>query len=328
PSDSKAALSSTDTVAATKPAEGSPTPPASSLPSFSFGGSSLAPSTPIKFGGAAQSTASPPMFGANSAIKPFSFSFSTAAAATVPAPPAFSFGGGSTGGSLAASSAKDGEKPPGPGDGGNADGGGGDDDEDEPKDEQIDTAKLMRGAGEENEETLHEARTKAYQFTGAGKGWADVGLGIVKLNRERAGGGAARLILRADGSGRVLLNARVFAGMDPRLEQARGVSFLAATQGGRPARFLLKIKDQDASKALFESLKGLVADAAAGTTAAASATEVCLESVDSAVAAGGTTPSFGTVRRCKELLQIPIMVMIRPRGGDFVYTDEELEVMK
>ncbi|KAJ3311731.1 hypothetical protein HDU76_003055 [Blyttiomyces sp. JEL0837] len=56
--------------------------------------------------------------------------------------------------------------------------------------------------------------------------------------------------------------------------------------------------------------------------------EVCLETVESAVTAGGTTPSFGTVKLCKELLTIPIMVMIRPRGGDFLYNDFEIEVMK
>jgi copper homeostasis protein CutC len=44
--------------------------------------------------------------------------------------------------------------------------------------------------------------------------------------------------------------------------------------------------------------------------------------------AGGTTPSIGTVQLCKELLKIPIMVMIRPRGGDFCYTDVEMEIMK
>ena len=41
----------------------------------------------------------------------------------------------------------------------------------------------------------------------------------------------------------------------------------------------------------------------------------------------GTTPSYGTIKVCKELLRIPIVVMIRPRGGNFVYDDAELQVM-
>jgi copper homeostasis protein len=42
---------------------------------------------------------------------------------------------------------------------------------------------------------------------------------------------------------------------------------------------------------------------------------------------GGTTPSLGTVLWCKKYLTIPVMVMIRPRGGNFVYERAELEIM-
>lgn len=72
--------------------------------------------------------------------------------------------------------------------------------------------------------------------------------------------------------------------------------------------------------------------------------EVCVESLAEALNAvhagatrielcenltvGGTTPSFGTIKKCKEILPVPFMVMIRPRGGDFVYTDDEFDLMK
>jgi copper homeostasis protein len=42
---------------------------------------------------------------------------------------------------------------------------------------------------------------------------------------------------------------------------------------------------------------------------------------------GGTTPSIGTVIMCKKVLKIPTIVMIRPRGGNFIYTDYETELM-
>ncbi|KAJ3322107.1 hypothetical protein HDV06_003558 [Boothiomyces sp. JEL0866] len=72
--------------------------------------------------------------------------------------------------------------------------------------------------------------------------------------------------------------------------------------------------------------------------------EICLENVESAIAAerngairvelcanlleGGTTPSKGLISVCKSKVNIPIHVMIRPRGGDFSYSEIEFEIMK
>ena len=43
---------------------------------------------------------------------------------------------------------------------------------------------------------------------------------------------------------------------------------------------------------------------------------------------GGETPSAGMLAFLKEKVDIPIFVMLRPRGGDFVYSDTEFEQMK
>jgi copper homeostasis protein len=43
---------------------------------------------------------------------------------------------------------------------------------------------------------------------------------------------------------------------------------------------------------------------------------------------GGTTPSYGTIVKAKEMLSIPVHVIIRPRGGDFLYSSLEYDIMK
>ena len=42
---------------------------------------------------------------------------------------------------------------------------------------------------------------------------------------------------------------------------------------------------------------------------------------------GGTTPSYGMLKVLKQELQIPIFILIRPRGGDFLYSQMEFDVM-
>lgn len=43
---------------------------------------------------------------------------------------------------------------------------------------------------------------------------------------------------------------------------------------------------------------------------------------------GGTTPSYGIIKKTIESVKIPVFVIIRPRGGNFCYSNEEIEIMK
>ena len=71
--------------------------------------------------------------------------------------------------------------------------------------------------------------------------------------------------------------------------------------------------------------------------------EICCTSIDAAILAqdygakrielcseiflGGITPSIGLIESCLEELKIPIRVLLRPRGGDFNYNDNEVKVL-
>jgi copper homeostasis protein len=44
-------------------------------------------------------------------------------------------------------------------------------------------------------------------------------------------------------------------------------------------------------------------------------------------AEGGTTPSYGYLKKAAENLQIPVFPIIRPRGGDFLYAAEEWDIV-
>lgn len=71
--------------------------------------------------------------------------------------------------------------------------------------------------------------------------------------------------------------------------------------------------------------------------------EVCVENYDGALTAsqkgadtielcdnlavGGTTPSYGVLSLCIKNIHTPFTVLIRPRGGNFIYTEEEAKIV-
>ena len=72
--------------------------------------------------------------------------------------------------------------------------------------------------------------------------------------------------------------------------------------------------------------------------------EACVDAIDAAIEAehggagrielcgellqGGVTPSAGLIGAVRERTTVPLFVLVRPRTGDFLYSDEELDVMR
>ena len=70
---------------------------------------------------------------------------------------------------------------------------------------------------------------------------------------------------------------------------------------------------------LLESVVETVAAARAAERAGAGRLELCARLSD-----GGVTPPAGLITAVLERVSIPVFVMVRPRAGDFVYSDDEL----
>jgi len=72
-------------------------------------------------------------------------------------------------------------------------------------------------------------------------------------------------------------------------------------------------------RCLLESVVETVDAARAAERAGARRLELCVQLSD-----GGVTPPPGLITAVLERVSIPVFVMIRPRAGDFVYSDAEL----
>ena len=74
---------------------------------------------------------------------------------------------------------------------------------------------------------------------------------------------------------------------------------------------------------IFEACVETLEDALVAQTRGANRIELC-----SALAQDGLTPSHELTIQCVQQLSVPIMAMVRPRGGNFVYSELEIKQME
>lgn len=73
---------------------------------------------------------------------------------------------------------------------------------------------------------------------------------------------------------------------------------------------------------LFEKCVGNYSEAAEAEILGADRIEFCDNLIE-----GGTTPSYGNIKKVINTVKIPAMVIIRPRGGNFEFSKDEADIM-
>jgi len=91
----------------------------------------------------------------------------------------------------------------------------------------------------------------------------------------------------------------------------------------RKNRILKLPKLKNMNKPILEVCAGSLASALAAQASGAYRVELCDNLYE-----GGTTPSIGTIELARMKLSIRLHVIIRPRGGDFLYSDLEYVIIK
>jgi hypothetical protein len=156
--------------------------------------------------------------------------------------------------------------------------------------DRTNTELIKTGAGEEDERTVIEQRIKLFMLEKGGTGtWKDLGVCIVKVNegsnlsasgeaeggvvrsdsgKNRHAGGVSdtmapkrRILARSEGTGKVLLNSWLNATVHVDYVEGKNNFTLLAfnSSEGRPVQYLIRGKEVQQVKELYESIKDSLA---------------------------------------------------------------------
>lgn len=107
--------------------------------------------------------------------------------------------------------------------------------------------------GEEEEKTVHAVRAKLFHMA-SDQSWKERGMGVLKINVSTAAEAPARLVMRADGVLRVILNVVLFPGMLCEQEQEKYIRIVAMEAEGL-SHFAIRLANQAEAAALLHALR-------------------------------------------------------------------------
>lgn len=125
--------------------------------------------------------------------------------------------------------------------------------ENEAKANDMNVSALLSGIGEgeENEDCLHEVRSKVWTLKD-GK-WADLGIGLFKIKKNKDDA-KRRILVRNEGNGKVMVNFRLMKTFKP-IKDKNVVSFLGFDSEGKPANYRCRVKTNDMADDLTGALQ-------------------------------------------------------------------------
>ncbi|KAJ7691270.1 hypothetical protein B0H17DRAFT_1063305 [Mycena rosella] len=118
------------------------------------------------------------------------------------------------------------------------------------------TGMDAEGEGEEDEETVHSARIKAYRMRrkeDTETGWLELGLGIVRLKKHKETD-TRRLLLRNSHSGKIQINFALYSQLKPSLSK-KSLTFVGHGEKGESQTYSLRFRSEEAAKEFKEFLE-------------------------------------------------------------------------
>ncbi|KAJ3071123.1 hypothetical protein HDU98_005806 [Podochytrium sp. JEL0797] len=122
-----------------------------------------------------------------------------------------------------------------------------------PIEKKVDIPEVEVKTGEEDESNIIQARCKLYRMDDTNT-WKERGVGNLRLNCDDAGN-SARLVMRAEGVLRLILNVRVIPGMPCQIVQEKFLQFACPEEGATFTRFLVKTANGNVAERLFNEIQ-------------------------------------------------------------------------